>query len=151
MKNIIKYLVIAIPLVLIAYFVSNSIGKSGGTIVKHVTDTVTVVKTDTVTVVKNNVITKWKAKLDTVYVDSMEVVKASADTVLTQDSSSVKVSYLFPPLNYFDVEFDLREKTIYEEITTTILDSVVVQVNKPFYEDTWFWTTILLLIGFIFQ
>ena len=92
-------------------------------------------KVDTVrtvnTVDKPIYLTKWKAKLDTITVETVihdtlrveKVVTAKADTLITKDSSSVKIKYYFPPLNYFDVDLKIKEKN------TTIM--ITKETEKP--------------------
>lgn len=90
-----------------------------------------VTKVDSVYVDKPIYITKIRAKLDTLLVPDIIIkrdtvwksqIVASADTLITRDSSSAKIKYFFPPLNYFDVDLKLREKvktiTITKEIPT---------------------------------
>jgi hypothetical protein len=60
--------------------------------------------------------------------DAIDVLYAQADTLLQQDSSRVKVIYYYPPLNYFDVQMDLRDRIIYRTRETTITN----QVAAPF-------------------
>jgi hypothetical protein len=139
-----KYLTeILCGLILIAsvYVVMNNIGSSkyNGEVVNRSIDTVWA-KPDTVLITNTVYIPKLKAVLDTVYIDSVKTVVASADTVIKKDSSKIGVKYFFPPLNYFEVDLDLKEKVITKQVT--ILDSVTVEVKKPFYEDHWFWTSI---------
>lgn len=72
-------------------------------------------------------IPKIKAKTDTVWVvqflgnsnDSayVPIQIAYADTLLKQDSSSVKITYYYPPKNYFDLNLNIKEKIITHEIT----------------------------------
>ena len=69
-------------------------------------------------------ITKVKAKVDTIYEVSfingdtvyLPQVYAKADTLIKKDSSSVKVTYWFPPKNYFDLDINIKEKIITNEI-----------------------------------
>lgn len=63
-------------------------------------------------------ITKIKAKIDTVIINNIPQIVASADTLIQKDSSTVKVKYYFPPLNYFSIDMNLKDKFIYK--TTTI-------------------------------
>lgn len=63
-------------------------------------------------------ITKIQAKIDTVYVNNEPQLIAVADTLIQKDSSTVKVKYYFPPLNYFSIDMNLKDKFIYK--TTTI-------------------------------
>jgi len=110
----------------------------------RVVDTViqrdTVMHRDTVKIPKTIYITKLLAKIDTVFVDSSKVFVAKADTTLQKDSSKVNVSYFFPPLNYFEVKFDIKEKIIRE--LQTITETKTVTVELPFYKQITFWTTI---------
>lgn len=73
-------------------------------------------------------ITKIKAKIDTVFepiyngIDTVfvPIAYAKADTLLKQDSSSIKVTYYYPPRNYFDLDLNIKEKIITHEITRTL-------------------------------
>lgn len=89
----------------------------------------TEIKTDTLYVDRVNTITKWKAKLDTVLIpyvvnnyDTLWIPQpiASADTILTRDSSWIKVKYFFPPANYFNADFGIKEKIVKQTITNYI-------------------------------
>lgn len=151
MKAIIKYvgyIVIAIILFLIGWnFVApvfnNTVTKE---VVKHTVDTVWT-KPDTVIQIEQQTITKWKAAIDTVYIDSTAVLVAKADTTISNDSLSFSVKYFFPPLNYFDVNYDLKLTTITD--TVTILDSTFVEVTKPILKDNWFWVSAVLMIVYL--
>lgn len=90
------------------------------------TDTLTVIKT----VNKPIEVVKWKSKLDTIKIPQVvnihdtvwtSQIVASADTTFKKDSSSVSVKYFFPPLNYFDVKLNLKEKIITNTITKEVL------------------------------
>ena len=63
-------------------------------------------------------IPKIQAKIDTVYINNEPQLIAVADTLLQKDSSTVTVKYYFPPLNYFSIDMNLKDKFIYK--TTTI-------------------------------
>lgn len=73
-------------------------------------------------------ITKIKAKIDTVYeplfngIDTVYVpiTYAKADTLIKQDSSSIKITYYYPPKNYFNLDLNIKEKVITHEITKTL-------------------------------
>jgi len=97
-------------------------------------ETKVVSKTDTLTVIKTVnkpiEIIKWKAKLDTIKVPEIinihdtiwtSQIVASADTLLTKDSSSVKVKYFFPPANYFDIDLKIKEKITVNTITKEVI------------------------------
>lgn len=151
MKSVKEILLIAIAGLILAFIfakVMQSLGSSNhnGEVVNRTIDTVWS-KPDTIVQTYTVIITKLQAELDTVFVDSAEVITASADTVINKDSSSLAVKYFFPPLNFFEIDMDLREKVITKE--KTILDSVTVEVHKPFYKDQWFWTTVITGILFI--
>jgi hypothetical protein len=62
-------------------------------------------------------IIKIKAKMDTVIINNVPQTVATADTLLSKDSSTVKVKYYFPPLNYFSIDMNLKDKFVYKTIT----------------------------------
>lgn len=69
-------------------------------------------------------LTKIIAKTDTVHwVDSVYYEKpitvAIADTLIKKDSSSIKIKYYYPPLNYFSIDMNIREKIITQKLTVT--------------------------------
>ena len=94
--------------------------------------------------VENIVYKQLPAEIDTVFVyedgDQWEFVEegetglavevASTDTVF-EDYGKLHVDYLFPPLNYFDLEFDPFPK-----VSETIVQTKTIQVPKQlkFYE-----------------
>ena len=112
----------------------------------HITDTVvkrdTVNHVDTIKVQKTIFITKWKARLDTIKTgsDSGNVV-ARADSIFQKDSSSVKVSYYFPPKNMFEIAWDIKERIIKQ--FQTITETKTITYEKPFYENIFLYTTII--------
>lgn len=106
----------------------------------------TVTHVDTVRVPKTIYVTKLQAKIDTVFVNDNPMQVAKADTTLQKDSSKVNVSYYFPPLNYFEVMFDIKEKII--EKLKTITETKTVTVELPFYKQITFWTTIGAMLLF---
>lgn len=111
-------------------------------------DTLTV--RDTVYKPKQVTVEKLKSVLDTVYVNNEPVITANADTLLLKDSSRVKVKYYFPPVNKFDIEFLLKEKIV--NVITKITEMKEIEIEKPFYRDTWYWVSVLefviiLIIG----
>ncbi len=72
--------------------------------------------------------------------DSSDLLIAYADTTIQKDSNSIKVSYYFPPYNYFDIALNIKQKIIKEFQTITELKTVTVDL--PFYKQITFWTTI---------
>lgn len=78
---------------------------------------------------------KITSKIDTVYITNPDttkpdipVVVATADTTLKDElGSQFKIKYYYPPANYFSVEANYKEKTIYQ--TTTI--------TKPYEPNFW--------------
>lgn len=62
-------------------------------------------------------LTKIQAKIDTIYINNEPQIVATADTLLTKDSSTVKVKYYFPPLNYFSVDMNIKDKFVYKTVT----------------------------------
>ena len=83
-------------------------------------------KTQIDTVYRSKYITvqKIQAKLDTVYIDNAPQMVASADTLIRQDSSAVKIKYYFPPMNKFEVTMKLRDRYI------TRVDSIFKTIEK---------------------
>ena len=140
-----SYIVVSLIALLIVWKVADAISggiKNEGETVNRTIDTVyakpdTLIKKDTV------FISKVEATIDTVFVDSNKVAVAIADTTIEKDSAKLNLKYYFPPLNYFDVEvLDIKERIITQ--TITVLDSVRVEVQKPFTKDYWFWSTVIL-------
>lgn len=105
----------------------------------------TLIVVDTIQVPKKIYITKIKADIDTVFIDSTTVMVAKADTIINQDSSRLKVSYYFPPANYFDIQYDLKEKIIEKIKTITELNTVTVEKEEPFYENEFVYISAILL------
>jgi len=58
-----------------------------------------------------------KRNVDTTHYELYIPQVAYADTLLKQDSSSVKITYYYPPRNYFDLDLNIKEKVITHEIT----------------------------------
>jgi len=88
-------------------------------------DTVFVSRVDTVFEV-NSTIKKIRVVdtltiTDTIYKD---VDVAVSDTVFIQDSSMVQVRYFFPPLDYFEINANIRERVITKEITKRICPKI---------------------------
>jgi hypothetical protein len=117
---------------------------------KEIVDTVvqrdTLTRVDTVRIPKTVYVTKLQAKLDTIYVNNNPVQVAKADTILQKDSSKIKISYYFPPLNYFEAKFDIKEKII--ETLKTITETKTITVEQPIYKQWTLWTTILSIVLF---
>lgn len=90
-----------------------------------------IIKTDTLTITKivekPFYITKIKARLDTLIIndtlfvgkDSIEII-ASADTIISKDSSTIAVKYYYPPKNYFEIKANIKSKEITKVITNTV-------------------------------
>lgn len=106
----------------------------------------TVSHTDTLRIPKTVYVTKLQAKIDTVIINNQPIEVAQADTVIKQDSSKIKISYFFPPLNYFEAKFDIKEKII--ESIKTITERETITVEQPIYKQWTFWTTILSIVLF---
>jgi hypothetical protein len=102
-------------------------------------DTVTV--HDTTFVKKPVYVTKWKAEIDTVIVDNEKVLVAKADTTIQSDSSKIKVSYYFPPKNFFEIALDLKERIIHD--LKTITEVKTVTMEQPFYKNIFVYTTLI--------
>ena len=81
---------------------------------------VTTTTIDTLYLTQIKLVERLKAKLDTIYINSAPVTVAVADTVLKEDSSTIAVKYYFPPLNYFNIAADIKQKIIYKTITNDI-------------------------------
>ncbi len=96
---------------------------------------------DTVRVPKLIYIKNLQAKIDTIFIDSSKVLAAHADTIFQKDSSEIKISYYYPPKNFFEIALDLKEKIIHELKTITEIKTITIE--QPWYEDTWFYTTII--------
>lgn len=104
----------------------------------------TVSRVDTIRVPKTVYVTKLQAKLDTIYVNNNPVQVAKADTTLQKDSSKIDIRYFFPPLNYFEAKFDIKEKII--ETLKTVTETITVTVEKPVYQQWTFWSTIAAVL-----
>ena len=76
---------------------------------------VTTTTIDTLYLTQIKLVERLKAKLDTIYIDSAPMTVAVADTILKEDSSTIAVKYYFPPLNYFNIAADIKQKTIYRQ------------------------------------
>jgi hypothetical protein len=112
----------------------------------HVTDTVikrdTVNHVDTVKVPKTIFITKWKARIDTIKVGpDSGIVVARADTLIKKDSSTVKVSYYYPPKNIFEIIWDIKERIIKQ--FQIITETKTITYEKSWYQDIFLYTTII--------
>ena len=81
---------------------------------------VTTTTIDTLYLTQIKLVERLKAKLDTIFIDRHPAIVAVADTVLKEDSSTIAVKYYFPPLNYFNIVADIKQKTIYKTITNDI-------------------------------
>ena len=81
---------------------------------------VTSTKIDTMYFTQIKLVERLKAKLDTIFIDRHPAIVAVADTILKEDSSTIAVKYYFPPLNYFNIAADIKQKTIYKTITNDI-------------------------------
>lgn len=104
----------------------------------------TVHQVDTIRVPKIIYVQKLHAKIDTVFIDSTKVLVAHADTTIQKDSSKIKVSYYFPPQNYFEIMLDLKEKIIHE--LKTITEIKTITFSEPWFKNTWFYSTVLSII-----
>jgi len=113
--------------------------------IEHITiERDTVHHVDTIRVPKIIYVQKLHAKIDTVFIDSSKVLVAHADTTIQKDSSKVKVSYYFPPQNYFEIMLDLKEKIIHE--LKTITEVKTITISEPWYKNTWFYSTVLSIL-----
>lgn len=56
---------------------------------------------------------------DTLYKDK-PIIVAHSDTLVTVDSSKIKVDYFFPPVNKFNVWADIKQRIIYRVETREI-------------------------------
>lgn len=109
----------------------------------------TIQTVDTVTITKTKVIERLLAVIDTVFIEQDTVIYAKADTLLIQDSSKIEVSYYFPPKNYFDINYNIKEKII--EKIKTITELKTVELSKMWYEDEWFYTSLCLAVILILE
>lgn len=113
----------------------------------HIIDTKimrdSVIVRDTIKIPKYIYITKLQAQIDTFFIDSSKVTFAHADTTIQKDSSKIKVSYYFPPKNFFEIALDLKERIIHE--LKTITETKTITLEQPWYKDMWFYSNILLL------
>lgn len=116
------------------------------TIIDTVVQRDTVTHVDTVRIPKTVYVTKLQARIDTVIINNNLVQVAKADTTLQKDSSKINISYYFPPLNYFEAKFDIKEKII--EKLKTITETQTITVERPFYKQLTFWTTICAMLLF---
>jgi hypothetical protein len=113
--------------------------------IEHITiERDTVHHVDTIRVPKFIYIQKMHAKIDTLFIDSSNVLVAHADTTIQKDSSKIKVSYYFPPQNYFEIMLDLKEKIIHE--LKTITEIKTITISEPWYKNTWFYSTVLSIL-----
>ena len=145
MKNL-AYLPLIVVIAAICIYVLNEFGSKQYTgVIKSDIDTVWT-KPDTViiSIVKT---VHLPGDIDTLYIDSTEVITARADTTFSEDSSSIDIQYFFPPHNYFKVALDIKEKIIRDTVKITELREV--EVMRRFYADHWFWSTLLIAGLFI--
>lgn len=150
-----KSAIIILILLIILLLISNSIiqscnqSQSSNPLIHHSIDTV-YSKPDTVLIRDTITINRLIAQLDTVYIDdTTKVISASADTTFQKDSSKISVKYFFPPLNYFDIALDLKEKIITK--TKTITEVKEFEKPIPFYKDNWFYSSIVLFVLLVFS
>lgn len=137
-------LILILLLLLITNSIIQSCNQSSNHSIIQSIDTV-YSKPDTVFLPDTVIIPELHAVLDTVYLeDSTEVISAAADTTLIKDSSRISVKYFFPPLNFFDIQLDIRERTITK--VKTITEYKEVSRPEPFYKDEWFWSSAVLII-----
>ena len=102
-------------------------------IINTVTKTNTVYHTDTTYVTKYITVTNVKSKIDTVIINGQQQLIAQSDTTIMQDSNIVKVSYYFPPANYFDIGLHLHNTIIKEYDTTYITTTNTITAKKSFW------------------
>lgn len=151
--------IVILTLLIILILLSNSIIKScsqsganfatpasGG----HYSSDTVFTKPDTVFVPDTVFIPKLHAILDTVYLeDSTKIISASADTTFRKDSSKISVKYFFPPLNYFEIAADLKERIITK--VKTITEVKEFEKPIPFYKDNWFYSSVVLFVLLVFS
>lgn len=146
MKNILLLItIVLLALITLAKLDCGSKPTPSGSEIK--TDTVFVV--DTLFVKKNIYIDKLKATIDTIFIDSNEVLFAEADTLIKADSTKINVKYFFPPANYFEIDFDIKEKIITNTIEILKTETIIEELSL--FENTWFYVSgflamILILI-----
>lgn len=107
-------------------------------------------KPDTVFIQDTIYIPNLSAELDTSYLaDSSMIISASADTTFRKDSSKISVKYFFPPLNYFEIAADIKQKIITQ--TKTITEVKVFEKPIPFYNNNWFYSSAVLFVLLVFS
>lgn len=140
-ENIINIVLVALIIGALFFFISILPNKP----IEHTTiERDTVHQVDTIRVPKIIYVQKLHAKIDTVFIDSVKVLVAHADTTIQKDSSKIKVSYYFPPQNYFEIMLDLKEKIIHE--LKTITEFKTITLSEPWYKNTWFYSTVLSIL-----
>lgn len=88
------------------------------------------IKTDTIylPIIKQRIITK--AKIDTIRIseipqyedyftgfEDQEIKRATADTIYSDSSLSLKIKYYYEPINLFDINYELKQREIIKTIT----------------------------------
>ena len=101
-------------------------------------DTVTVFRTDTLSFSD----TVFVYNSDTVWVDAEGKHHATASFNLGTDSAGVagRVNYDEPAFSFEDIK--IRHPTITITVVDTLKETTTITKHPPFFEDTWFWTTI---------
>jgi|GEM_PF-4061654 len=129
--------------------VASKQSEDGSVLISQSIDTV-YSKPDTVLQIDTVYIPKLSAELDTSYLaDSSMIISASADTTFRKDSSKISVKYFFPPLNYFEIAADIKQKIITQTITLT--EVKVIEKPIPFYKDNWFYSSAVLFVLLVFS
>lgn len=117
--KLIGYIALGIILVVLTRYISDRFFPRVETVTK--TDTTFVTKYDTIKI-KQIVYKSLPARIESVFVNNQTVASAKLDTVLGAERDTVKIVYIFPPVNSFDLYLGLAPRPIqYQEkfITTT--------------------------------
>jgi uncharacterized protein (UPF0333 family) len=97
------------------------------------------------TITKETIFRYVNAKIDTVTLrDSIYVIQdievASSDTLITKDSSLIKIKYYFPPIGKFDVWTSIKSRIIYRP--------EIIEVEKPESFGSRFGTSVQTGVGY---
>ncbi|WKZ71118.1 MAG: hypothetical protein QY331_07620 [Melioribacteraceae bacterium] len=109
----------------------------------HSADTI-YAKPDTILLFDTVKVNQLSAQLDTVYIDSTRIISAAADTTFQKDSSRISVKYFFPPLNYFEIAADLKERIITK--VKTITEVKEFEKPIPLFKNEFFYSSVVLAV-----
>jgi len=110
------------------------------------------VKQDTVFIVKHLKGKTTPGRIDTLYLDSNKAisqlaVKLERTEIINEqgDTAWLSLDYVFPPINEFrNIELSYKEKII--EKTKEIMKTITKIERIPFYENSFFWISIVELL-----